>query len=330
MPSKDNFSFQVQSILHCLDEYSVSRDDLIELLVAIKFNNHYGCIPESTHIKLVNLFCRSSGRIQEIIHAFRIKPVNHLLNSIVLESNLFKTTPAEFSQIIRDLNDNGYAQLPFKLPPSKCAEILEYSSTCKHYCLIRNNECTERYEISSLDHLQKGTLSAHMYESDLISSKTISDIFFDKVIMGIASFYLRTDVCLHHGSLWHSYKTEGDYADSELAQLFHFDLDEFRWLKLFIFLTDVSSDNGPHVYIPGSHVPGTKSLELLSRGYARIPDDDMNRFHSKTSWKELTCPAGTLVFADTRCWHKGTSVNCGQRSILQPEYSPSTFSKRFF
>ena len=108
MPSRDNFSFQVQSILRCLDIYSVSRDDLIELLVAIKFNNHYGCIPESTHIKLVNLFCRSSGRIQEIIHAFRIKPVNHLLNSIVLESNLFKTTPAEFSQIIRDLNDNGY------------------------------------------------------------------------------------------------------------------------------------------------------------------------------------------------------------------------------
>jgi hypothetical protein len=54
----------------------------------------------------------------------------------------------------------------------------------------------------------------------------------------------------------------------------------------------------------------------------------MDQYHPRSSWKYLNCPAGTLVLADTRCWHKGTALRSGVRSVLQPEYAPSHFSKK--
>jgi ectoine hydroxylase-related dioxygenase (phytanoyl-CoA dioxygenase family) len=151
----------------------------------------------------------------------------------------------------------------------------------------------------------------------------------DPVINSLVRFYLRTAIQVRHVSLWHSFPAVNFQPESELAQLFHFDLDEFRWLKLFIFLTDVDLENGPHVYIPGTHKPGSKSSELLKRGYSRITDDDMELYHPRSTWREILCEAGTMVLADTRCWHKGAPVLDGVRSVLQPEYAPSSFSKEF-
>ena len=130
---------------------------------------------------------------------------------------------------------------------------------------------------------------------------------------------------LRHVSLWHSFPNKE--PSSEAAQLFHFDLDEFKWFKLFIFLTDVDEQSGPHIYIPRTHKTGSKPFDLLKYGYTRITDDLMSSYHPKSSWKKLTCKRGTMVIANTSCWHKGTHVISKIRSVLQPEYSLSTFSK---
>ena len=49
-------------------------------------------------------------------------------------------------------------------------------------------------------------------------------------------------------------------ADSEAAQMFHFDLDRIKWLKFFIYLTDVKINSGPHVYVSGTHKPFSKTI----------------------------------------------------------------------
>src|SRR5690606_8644383 len=40
------------------------------------------------------------------------------------------------------------------------------------------------------------------------------------------------------------------------AELFHRDVDDWRFIKLFVYLTDVDAGAGPHVYVPGSHCSG--------------------------------------------------------------------------
>ena len=100
------------------------------------------------------------------------------------------------------------------------------------------------------------------------------------------------------------------------------------WLKVFVYLTDVSSSNGPHVYIPGTHIPGSKPSKLLKHGYARINDKAMAKYHDPSTWVGLTLPKGSVIFADTRCWHKGQFVQSGSRGILSMTYAPSLFSKK--
>ena len=43
-------------------------------------------------------------------------------------------------------------------------------------------------------------------------------------------------------------------ARPEATQLFHRDPDDWRFLKLFVYLTDVGPEAGPHVYVRGSHL----------------------------------------------------------------------------
>ena len=137
--------------------------------------------------------------------------------------------------------------------------------------------------------------------------------------MSIFSFLLGAPAILRHVALWHSFPNQ--QPSSEAAQLFHFDLDEFKWYKLFIFLSDVDNNSGPHMYRPGTHKPGSKPIDLLKYGYTRIPDEVMRNFYPERAWERLTCKSGTMVIANTNCWHKGTQVISQRRTVLQPEYS---------
>jgi len=329
MMNNSHFDQELKSISSLLNRHGVSRDDLLELMLAIKYNRRYGRIPEQTHLKLVSMFCRSSGEIQEIIHNFRLDTVSNICKSIELKSALFTLNPDDFTSIIHKLSVDGYAALPFRLPRNFCSQILEFSQSCDYSCILKNSDSISRYSISNLSLLRRGTISAHMGEQSILRNPIVFEVVNDPVIVGIARFYLRTAIQLRHVSLWHSFPSFNSEPESELAQLFHFDLDEFRWLKLFIFLTDIDSSNGPHVYIPGTHRTCSKAPDLLRRGYSRITDEDMEKYHPRSTWHEILGQAGTMVFADTRCWHKGMPVINGVRTMLQPEYAPSSFSKQF-
>ena len=51
--------------------------------------------------------------------------------------------------------------------------------------------------------------------------------------------------------MWWSSKS--NFNDPKSAQEFHFDLDSIKWLKFFIYLTDVEANTGPHIYVKGTH-----------------------------------------------------------------------------
>lgn len=327
-PLYAQFQEHLSKILNILNEFVVTKEDIVELLLAISYQNRYGIVPNATQLKLVKLFCLSSGLIQETIHSFRHLSVADTLKSIKLQSEYIKLSAKEFTSIMADLKNTGYATLPCLLDKNICHEILEYASSQQYSCLARSGSQSIRYEVKTLNDIIPNTLSASMTESCIYASQIIRDIIYDPVILGLVTFYLRTSICVRSVSFWHSFESIGQQPNAELAQLFHYDLDEFRWLKLFIFLTDVTDQNGPHVFIPGSHRPGFKNPSLLSRGYSRISDDDMNHYHPSNTWKYLICPAGTLVLADTRCWHKGTAIKTGVRTLLQPEYAPTRFSTK--
>ena len=121
---------------------------------------------------------------------------------------------------------------------------------------------------------------------------------------------------LRNVNAWYSVRPSqfGLNHEMKAAQQYHADNDQpTGWVKVFIYLTDVSEENGPHVFVPGSH--RERPAELAMDG--RFSDEVVERCYGPGH--KITGPAGTVVVANTQGMHKALTVRSGTRAIFQLE-----------
>jgi hypothetical protein len=99
------------------------------------------------------------------------------------------------------------------------------------------------------------------------------------------------------------------------AENFHRDVDDLKFIKLFVYLTDVAAENGPHEFIRGSHADGT-----LGR-IRRYTDEEVRDAFGSDRIVRFTGPAGSAFLENTYGMHRGLPVNEGRRLIFQVVYS---------
>lgn len=121
---------------------------------------------------------------------------------------------------------------------------------------------------------------------------------------------------LRNVTAWYSVRpsefTQRDLIAS--AHQYHADNDTpTGWIKVFIYLTDVSGENGPHVFVPGSH--GELPAEL-SRD-RRFRDEEVEGYFGPGH--KFEGPAGTVIVVNTQGLHKALPVHSGVRAIYQLE-----------
>ncbi|MFC0385510.1 phytanoyl-CoA dioxygenase family protein [Muricoccus vinaceus] len=104
-------------------------------------------------------------------------------------------------------------------------------------------------------------------------------------------------------------------ARPDQTQLLHRDPDDWRFLKLFVYLTDVGPEDGPHVYVLGSH---KTAADLRARPFELGAAE---RAYGAGSIRTVTGRAGTTFLADTHGIHMGTPPRAMPRLILQVQYS---------
>ena len=116
------------------------------------------------------------------------------------------------------------------------------------------------------------------------------------------------------------------------------DLDDLKFCKLFIYLTDVDEDSGPHTYIGGSHdleyinelrgqwPGGAKEFNKWYFGSLRKTDGQVKRVFGRDP-THLTGPRGTRFVADTFGTHKGVPPKRGDRLVCQVQYGVSPLLK---
>ena len=153
-------------------------------------------------------------------------------------------------------------------------------------------------------------------------SDTADKIFFkDRLINEIAKAYVSKTAF--------SYRREADYK-LEAGHLLQADLPHFDdWrhrFKAFLYLTDVNEDNAPFVYYKGSHEQHSwkykyhleYELEGTSGRYGHFFLQEMEAIKKMRNYEELVCTgkAGTLILADFRGIHKGTTLKNGKRILL--------------
>ena len=109
------------------------------------------------------------------------------------------------------------------------------------------------------------------------------------------------------------------------AQVFHYDLDDYRFIKFFFYLTDVDLSSGPHLLLKGSHKNKKLSHQLLGVRCASKPDQEIVETYGAENLVTVTGPAGLGFAEDATCFHKGTLPTHKERLLLQIEYAINNY-----
>lgn len=134
--------------------------------------------------------------------------------------------------------------------------------------------------------------------------------------LGVANAYFGMYTKLRHYNVWRNFPSKGA---ARTSQLWHRDREDRRILKCFVYLSDVDADSGPLTYVPGSHAGGRRTAEpesFVEAGVRRSSDEQMAKVHPAEGWVTATGPAGTVVFADTRGFHRGGLVRGRDRLMF--------------
>lgn len=159
-----------------------------------------------------------------------------------------------------------------------------------------------------------------LLQADRIAPSSLP-FFEDEMINTIASHYVGPKV----KSYQRQAESRPDVGRFSLSDFYHFDDWRHRF-KAFLYLTDVGPDQAPFGYLKGTHNNGawrfSKEWEYHKLGrngpYGHYFPQETDALKKKYGFEDLTCTAGagTLILADTRGIHKGTTLRNGERLTL--------------
>lgn len=148
----------------------------------------------------------------------------------------------------------------------------------------------------------------------------VQDFATDPAMATIAQRYLGQPVIMDEVAFWWTTTKKAEDANLN-AQMFHQDRDRLSFLKFFMYLTDVDTNTGTHVYLKGSH----KKIPWSLRIDGRMTDDAVRSAGLWDNVTELHGAAGTIMAVDTIGLHKGKTPVTADRLALENEFSTSLF-----
>jgi hypothetical protein len=102
-------------------------------------------------------------------------------------------------------------------------------------------------------------------------------------------------------------------GDQLETRLWHRDYEDFKIVKIIVYLNDVDRGGGAYEFIPRPRLPIWRVAPLGGR----VDDPDMSRIVPEAFWKKCNGPRGTIVFSDTcSVYHRGTIAHAEDRRAL--------------
>lgn len=155
--------------------------------------------------------------------------------------------------------------------------------------------------------------------STLLAHPIIQKLACDPVLLKTAESYVGPSPVLDIVTMWWS--APSDQPDDQAAQMYHYDMDNLKWIKFFFYLTDVGPKNGPHVFIEGTHRSNGLPQAFREDLYVRFTDELVEAHFPPEKRIMFTGPRGTILAEDTRGLHKGFQVLEGDRLLFQLQFS---------
>jgi Phytanoyl-CoA dioxygenase (PhyH) len=276
--------------------------------------------PKLSYYSFRRLFCLTNGKLNDFMVSMgtKFRP-KYELNKV--EGILGSLDPKDVKDISNKIKQDGFYKFDIKLPIEICEDLMSFSLKTPANVVPKPNE------LNGKSVFDRKNLLGTRYQFDeeaLMSNRNIQDIVADETLIAVAQEYFGCKPLNDAVTMWWS-TTYSKEASSEAAQLYHFDMDRIKFLKFFIYLTDVTTNTGPHCYIRHSH----RGLpeKLLRDG--RIKDEEVNNFYKKEDVLELTGERGTILAVDTRGLHKGKPLIEGVRLLFQLEFATNFFGQTY-
>lgn len=280
----------------------------------------------STLLKIIKLFYgeafnKKNTLSQRFMRIVTRTPLKKFFYKINVYFNYNKALTSDQTEIFDDpiLVDDAYKELKnfgifskFKIKD----EIIN-----KIKLKIQNKEFLVNRSLDKLTYKNRTCNTYIMrYHNPHFEINEVKQIALNTSILSLVEKYLGCNPIIQSTQIWwtfpylNSQKLPANPPGNEYG--YHYDVDDYKFLKLFVYLTNVESDCGPHVYIENC---GKKTFsEYLDR---RISEELVEKNYKKRV-RVLTGKCGQGFIEDASFYHKGTNPLSKQgRCLLQIIYS---------
>jgi hypothetical protein len=281
-----------------------------------------GRTPQFAYQSMLQLFCATGGVSNDAMSSllswmkrpYALPDARGVLGDLSMR---------EVDAIGSNLRLRGYHVFEQRLPDELCNKLLRVATTTP--CVRRgiDGEVNADIDVPHYPREKPQGIRYDFREQDLVNDPLVQRLMADRSIIAVAQNYLQAQPIVDVVAMWWNAASEA--PDKQAAQYWHFDMDRIKWLKFFVYLTDVGPTNGPHTFVEGSHRRGGISDRLLRKGYSRLTDEEVNANYPQERFIEFAAPRGTVLAEDTRGLHKGKHVIQGDRLMFQLQFSNSLF-----
>jgi hypothetical protein len=216
---------------------------------------------------------------------------------------------ADQQRLLSDVRRDGIAVMEGYWPRERA---LAMRDTLERY--LEANESTD-YDGGAYLRVWDGraydTGVRRIYHVDKLETE-LKEPRFDPFVLDIATAYYGTR--FHSGALVFQHNLQSN------ANTRTYHVDAFtKEFKAFIYLDDVDEGNGPFAYVKGTHKSHGRRLRKQIKGNEESADttfypEDLGPLLNDEV--NITGPAGTMILADVRGFHRGTPQVDRSRSVL--------------
>jgi hypothetical protein len=231
--------------------------------------------------------------------------------------------------VVADLIRDG-VHLGLRLPRHLVREIRAFADATP--CFARDNQATGFLHgaVAEVNRLRERDVVAAYYFESVERSPAIIGLAADQGIRSIAAAYLGHDPVLIRIRLWWSFPAER-ISDADLhaaaQDKYHFDLNAWRSLKFFFYLTATNEDGGPHRCIMGSH--RRRSLQHQLTLTVGCDEEELRAFYGADRFLTITGEQGAGFTEDPFLFHTGSLCRKQPRLILELEYGPTSVTPSY-
>jgi hypothetical protein len=185
-------------------------------------------------------------------------------------------------------------------------------------------------ETVSLDEARPCGMAAYT-SATALACPHLAEVGSSPEVLDLVAQYLGAPPTILTYAAWWSF---GGHGKPQGAQFFHVDTDDYKFCKLFVYLTDVDETGGPHTYVAGTHdydelnrvraqwPGGAAGFDQWFFKELRKPDQEVVDAFQRLP-TTLTGKAGTRFVVDTSGIHKGLLPETSDRLVVQLCYGVS-------